>query len=163
MNDMHDLYKLKDMLLEELKSYGQGKELSTGSLEMVDKLAHTVKNLCKICESAEEEEEYSRADGRGGSYRMRGSYADEGGSYRRRRDSMGRYSGDGRMMPYYNGNSYEDNMGNYAGERGRGGRGYSREDAREDMVRQLRELKMSAPDEETRRMVDKWIKQTEND
>ena len=95
MNDMHDLYKLKDMLLEELKSYGQGKELSTGSLEMVDKLAHTVKNLCKICESAEEEEEYSRADGRGGSYRMRGSYADEGGSYRRRRDSMGRYSREG--------------------------------------------------------------------
>lgn len=95
MNDMHDLYKLKDMLLEELKSYGQGKELSTGSIEMVDKLAHTVKNLCKICESAEEEEEYSRADGRGGSYRMRGSYADEGGSYRRRRDSMGRYSRDG--------------------------------------------------------------------
>jgi len=95
MNDMHDLYKLKDMLLEELNSYGQGKELSTGSLEMVDKLAHTVKNLCKICESAEEEEEYSRADGRGGSYRMRGSYADDGGSYRRRRDSMGRYSREG--------------------------------------------------------------------
>jgi hypothetical protein len=95
MNDMHDLYKLKDMLLEELKSYGQGKELSTGSLEMVDKLAHTVKNLCKICESAEEEDEYSRADGRGGSYRMRGSYADEGGSYRRRRDSIGRYSREG--------------------------------------------------------------------
>jgi hypothetical protein len=95
MNDMHDLYKLKDMLMEELKSYGQGKELNTGSLEMVDKLAHTVKNLCKICESAEEEEEYSRADGRGGSYRMRGSYADEGGSYRRRRDSMGRYSREG--------------------------------------------------------------------
>jgi hypothetical protein len=100
MNDMHDLYKLKDMLLEELKSYGQGKELTTGSLEMVDKLAHTVKNLCKICESAEEEE-YSRADGSmadgsyRGSYRMRGSYADEGGSYRRRRDSMGRYSREG--------------------------------------------------------------------
>lgn len=124
MNDMHDLYKLKDMLLEELKSYGQGKELSTGSLEMVDKLAHTVKNLCKICESAEEEEEYSRADGsyRGGSYRMRGSYADEGGSYRRRRDSMGRYSREG---------------------------GYSRADEKEeelhDIVNQLRSMAKDMP------------------
>ena len=101
MKDMHDLYKLKDMLLEELATFGQGKELTTGSLDLVDKLAHTVKNICKILESAEEEE-YSNeggsmADGsyRGGSYRMRGSYADEGGSYRRRRDSMGRFSRDG--------------------------------------------------------------------
>lgn len=96
--DMHDIKKLKEMLMEELAEYGKGKELTMGSLDMVDKLAHACKNLCKIVESGEEEE-YSRADGigsyrmRGGSYR--GSYADEGGSYRRRRDSMGRYSRDG--------------------------------------------------------------------
>lgn len=96
--DMHDIKKLKEMLMEELAEYGKGKELTMGSLDMVDKLAHACKNLCKIVESGEEEE-YSRADGMG-SYRMRGgsyrgSYADEGGSYRRRRDSMGRYSRDG--------------------------------------------------------------------
>lgn len=96
--DMHDIKKLKEMLMEELAEYGKGKELTMGSLDMVDKLAHATKNLCKIVESGEEEE-YSRADGMG-SYRMRGgsyrgSYADEGGSYRRRRDSMGRYSRDG--------------------------------------------------------------------
>ena len=98
MNDMHDIKKLKEMLMDELSTYGQGDKLSTGSLEMVDKLAHAVKNLCKIVESSEGEE-YSRADGGSmnggsyrGSYRMRGSYADDGGSYRRRRDSMGRYS-----------------------------------------------------------------------
>lgn len=100
MNDMHDIMKLKEKLMDELSTYGQGEKLSTGSLDMVDKLAHAVKNLCKIVESGEEEE-YSRADGGSmnggsyrGSYRMRGSYADEGGSYRRRRDSMGRYSRD---------------------------------------------------------------------
>ena len=100
--DMHDIKKLKEMLMEELAEYGKGKELTMGSLDMVDKLAHATKNLCKIVESGEEEE-YSRADGMGGegSYRgmyrgsYRGSYADEGGSYRRRRDSMGRYSRDG--------------------------------------------------------------------
>jgi hypothetical protein len=100
--DMHDIKKLKEMLMEELAEYGKGKELTMGSLDMVDKLAHAIKNLCKIVESGEEEE-YSRADGMGGegSYRgmyrgsYRGSYADEGGSYRRRRDSMGRYSRDG--------------------------------------------------------------------
>lgn len=96
--DMHDIKKLKEMLMEELAEYGKGKELTMGSLDMVDKLAHATKNLCKIVESGEEEE-YSRADGMG-SYRMRGgsyrgSYADEGGSYRRRRDSMGRYSREG--------------------------------------------------------------------
>ncbi len=100
--DMHDIKKLKEMLMEELAEYGKGKELTMGSLDMVDKLAHATKNLCKIVESGEGEE-YSRADGMGGegSYRgmyrgsYRGSYADEGGSYRRRRDSMGRYSRDG--------------------------------------------------------------------
>ncbi len=100
--DMHDIKKLKEMLMEELAEYGKGKELTMGSLDMVVKLAHATKNLCKIIESGEEEE-YSRADGVGGegSYRgmyrgsYRGSYADEGGSYRRRRDSMGRYSRDG--------------------------------------------------------------------
>lgn len=101
MNDMHDIKKLKEMLMEELAEYGKGKELTMGSLDMVDKLAHATKNLCKIVEAGEEEE-YSRADGgsmnggsyRGGSYRgsYRGSYADDGVSYRRRRDSMGRYS-----------------------------------------------------------------------
>ncbi len=103
--DMHDIKKLKEMLMEELAEYGKGKELTMGSLDMVDKLAHATKNLCKIIESGEEEE-YSSAEGgssRGsyrGSYRgsSRGSYEGgsyEGGSYRRRRDSMGRYSRDG--------------------------------------------------------------------
>ena len=93
MNDMHDIVKLKEMLIKELNGFGQTKELSTGSLEMIDKLAHAVKNLCKIIESGEQED-YSNDGSYRGSYRsMRGSYR---GSYDdasyRRRDSMGRYS-----------------------------------------------------------------------
>lgn len=89
---MHEIYELKERLLKELEEYGRKGDLSTGSLDVVDKLAHTVKNLCKILE---EDEGYSNG--------MR-SYADgrmynDGRSYERgrsaRRDSMGRYSRNG--------------------------------------------------------------------
>ena len=111
---MHELYELKDKLLKELESYGT-QELSAGTLQVVDTLAHTVKNICKIIEAGEEEEEYSmRGDGYSRNYRYSregrggGRYAYEGGqggnrggSYARgrggnaRRDSMGRYSREG--------------------------------------------------------------------
>jgi hypothetical protein len=105
---MHELYQLKEMLCNELEEYGSKGDLSAGSLEIVDKLAHALKNLDKIIETKEEEsgEEYSGAMyRRGGSYRYDdgmmtgGSY--RGGSYARgrgsnaRRDSMGRYSSRG--------------------------------------------------------------------
>ena len=102
---MHEIYELKEKLMRELEEYGK-QEMSAGSLEVVDKLAHAIKNICKIIEAAEEEE-YSQRGGRymyaggGGSYRG-GSYrGGQGGSYARgrgqnaRRDSMGRYSSAG--------------------------------------------------------------------
>lgn len=99
---MHKLYELKEMLCEELKKYGS-KDLSAGSLDVIDKLSHAIKNIDKIIESYDGEDEYSNA--RGGSYArgnrggnrtgtsnaMGGNYA-RGGSYAQRRDSRGRYS-----------------------------------------------------------------------
>lgn len=91
---MHELYELKEMLCKELEEMGSKGELTAGTLDTVDKLAHAVKNLNKIIE--EYDEEYSgEMDGRGRSYaRGRGRNA--------RRDSMGRYlsrySRDGDMM-----------------------------------------------------------------
>ena len=86
---MKELYELKEMLCDELKEYGKKGELkNAGTLDVVDKLAHTIKNLDKIIESYDEGESgyYSRTgrvyDGRS----FRNSY---------RRDSMGRYSRDG--------------------------------------------------------------------
>lgn len=118
---MHEIMELKEMLTEELEKYGAKGDLSTGDLEVVDKLAHSIKNLCKIIEAMEMEEEssmYSRRnnyyeDG-GSSYRRGGgksSYYRDGGedggsSYRRgrgrnaRRDSRGRYARDGGSMYY---------------------------------------------------------------
>lgn len=127
---MKELYELKEMLCKELKEYGSKGEMTAGTLDVVDKLAHTVKNLDKIIEAYEEGESgyypWAYDDGmsrtRGRSYGMSG-----------RRDSMGRYARDGR---------YDND-------------GYSRH----DLSDKLRELMEEAPDERTRmeikRLVDK--------
>ncbi len=81
---MKELYELKEHLVDALKDYGK-RDLSSGSLDMIDKLAHAAKNVCKIIESDEE--------GNSGYYYPH-AYNDR--SYRSyaRRDSMGRYSRD---------------------------------------------------------------------
>lgn len=94
---MKELHKLKEMLCEELEKYGKEGDLTTGSLEVVDKLAHAVKNLDKIIENYDGGEYSSRMMPRyyydGYETDGRGSY--RGRSYAQRRDSMGRYSRDG--------------------------------------------------------------------
>lgn len=88
---MHKLYDLKEMLCEELEEYGSKGKLDVGSLDVVDKLAHAIKNIDKILEY-KEEGEYSRRGGM--SYERGGDH-----SYARRRDAMGRYSrGDNDFM-----------------------------------------------------------------
>ena len=83
---MHNIHKLKDMLMEELEEYGEKGELTPGSLDVVDKLAHSIKNICKVIDDCEGEDGYSN-----GRYYRDGT---RGGSYarNRRRDAMGRYS-----------------------------------------------------------------------
>lgn len=125
---MHELYELKDKLMKELEEYGS-QEMSAGSLEVVDKLAHAIKNICKIIESADEEYSgnYSRnirrysyeqgGNSREGSYRG-GSYRSYARGRNARRDSMGRYSGEG---------------------------GYSRTDGMEGLVEDIRSMMQELP------------------
>lgn len=84
---MKELYELKEKLVDELKDYGK-REISSGSLDMIDKLAHAAKNVCKIIDESD--------DGSSGYYPRTGRMYD-GRSFRNsyRRDSMGRYSRDG--------------------------------------------------------------------
>ena len=94
---MKELYELKEMLCYELKEYGKKGELkNAGTLDVVDKLAHTIKNLDKIIEAYDEWESsmypFSYDDGRSMRYSRNRAYR---GSYAQRRDSMGRYSRDG--------------------------------------------------------------------
>lgn len=94
---MHELYELKEMLCKELEEYGRKGEMTTGSLEVVDKLAHTIKNIGKIIEMYDEGDEgsyayaYADRDGNRGTNYRGGSYARDRGR-NARRDSMGRYS-----------------------------------------------------------------------
>lgn len=133
--------------LEQLeKKADKGGKLSMQEIQYADMLAHLKKNIL-TGEAMMEDGEYSNESG--GSYarggRGRGSYA--------RRDSMGRYSRDngGAYVQGDRGGSYR----NYSRESG-----YSRDDAKEDMIMQLREMEQDA-DEESRRMIKKWIKQVE--
>lgn len=130
---MHKLYDLKEMLCEELEKYAGKDKLDAGGLSVIDTLAHAIKNIDKIIEASEEEGYSGRYDG--GSYRDGGSYArGRGGNVRR--DSMGRYS-----RRYYNGD------------------GYSR--AAEDMAEQLRNLMQDAPDEQTRKDIQRLVTKIE--
>ena len=128
---MKELYELKENLCEELKKYGK-KELSAGSLDVVDKLSHTIKNLDKIIENYDDDE-YSNAsmNYRGRSYRGNGrSYDGMSNARGRRRDSMGRYS---------NNYSYDD-----------------------EMIAELQNLMEDAPDEKTRQEFKRFIQKIES-
>ena len=113
------MHELKEKLCEELEEIARKGELGAGDLEIVHKLTDTIKNLDKI-EMLEEDGGYSRA----GDWEadMRGTYG-RGSSYRgRKRDSMGRYSRDGRM--------------------------YSRGDAKEHMIDQIEDMMGGANERE---------------
>lgn len=149
---MHEIYELKDMLCEELEKYGSKGDLNTGELEIVDKLAHAVKNLGKIIEMADEEE-YSGEMMGGGSYQRGGQGGNRGGGGSYRGGSYrGSYArGDGRSR---GGGNNPTGRNQYSRERG-----YSR--AADDMVEQLRDMMEEAPDQQTRKEIQRLITKME--
>ncbi|MBO7625739.1 MAG: hypothetical protein J6S82_10635 [Bacteroidales bacterium] len=137
---MHELYELKEKLMNELNQYSS-EELSAGSLEVIDKLTHAIKNICKIIEAAEDEEEYSMRGGQGG-----GNYSRE---YRYSREGRGgsRYAYEGGQGSGNRGGSYargrnarRDSMGRYSRESG-----YSRTDGMEGLVDEIRSMMQELP------------------
>lgn len=134
---MEYLYDIKEKLCKELEEIGRKPELSAGDLETIHKLTDTVKNICKI--SMLEEDGYSRD----GDWEARGSY-ERGSSYRRKRDSMGRYSRDG-----------------YSREYSREGR-YSREGGKDHMISEMEALMDQAGSEKEREAIRRCMRQMEN-
>ena len=138
------LYELREMLMDELKSITGKGELTAGSLETVDKLTHSIKSIDTIC-AMEEAGEYSY-DGM--------SYAN------RNRDSRGRYSSEG-------GGSYRESYrggnSNRGGNRGGGSsrRGYSRAD-KSELIDELRELMNEASDNRSRMAIQQAIQEMED-
>lgn len=135
---MHELYELKEKLMDNLEDYSK-KEMTASNLEIVDKLSHTIKNLCKIIEDAEESE-YSE---RGGSYARDGRYSRERMGGRYSRYGMSYADGRGRGTQ-----ANRDSMGRYSSNDG--------------MIGELRELMEDAPDEKTRMEFEKFIRKMES-
>lgn len=130
---MHELYELKDKLMKELEEYGK-QDLTAGSLEVVDKLSHSIKNICKIIEAYEEEEE---------GYSMRGRSYDDGMTNGDRGRMSRNYGGGIYRGSYARGrgsNARRDSMGRYAREGG-----YSRTDGVEELVENVRDMMQELP------------------
>ena len=135
---MHELYELKEKLCRELKKYGS-EEVTTASLEVVDKLSHAIKNLDKIIEKYEEEEGSSYG------YNSYDNYNRGGRSYKSNYNGGSYGRGRGR-------NAKRDSMGRYAAD------GYSRNG---EIASELREMMMDAPDEQTRQEYQRVISKLE--
>lgn len=123
---MKYLHELKEKLCKELDEIARKPEMGAGDLEIIHKLTDTIKNVDKI--GLLEEGDYSQAyNGRGN-----GGY-DRGNSYRRGRDSMGRFT-----------------------------RRYSRDDGSSYLVDQLEDLMDQADSEQVKKAIRRAMEQIEN-
>lgn len=149
------MHKLKEMLMNELYEYEEkakrmsGGKISQQELDKIHKLTDTVKNICKI-DMLDEEGGYSEDTDFMGEGRMYGvSYA-RGRGRNAKRDSMGRYSS-------------EDGQGgrgvNMGGNRG----GYSRDGAKEHLINKAEEMLEMAQEPKERKMIEKFIRELEDD
>lgn len=150
MNAIENLYTTCEYLEKDLEKMNDKIRAANGTinsetLSYIDKLTHAIKSI-KTTIAMAEAEERGESYGRGGSYgydhgrdgRSYGSY--DGGSY----DSYDSYDG----MSNARGrgrNAKRDSMGRYSSERG-----YSRDDTKKDMMKQLSDIMQNAPDERTR-------------
>lgn len=125
---MHKMEELREMLCEELDKITKKGELSAGSLDVVDKLTHSIKSIDTII--AMEDAGYSSDD-----YSMRGNSYARGRGRNAKRDSMGRYSSDNYSMR---------------------GRNYSYDDEMNNLREQLEDMEHMAKDEESKRMIRQW-------
>lgn len=120
-------------LIRKIKNNG----MSTGDLEKLDKLTHSLKSVKGTMQMEQADEEgysgyYPYMGGYGYENRNGGaSRGSQGGSYARKRDRMGRYSGE---------------------------YGYSRN----DLADKMRELMNDAPDDRTRQEIQRMVEKLEN-
>lgn len=139
---MRMYHDIKEMLCRELEEITAKGELTAGTLDTVDKLTHAIKSIETIM--AMEDGGYSREGGasyRGGGSSRGRSYDNGGGGggasgargrgRYARRDSMGRYAA-----------SYD---------------GYSFDEAKDEMLSELRELMEDAPNEEIKKEYKRFI------
>jgi hypothetical protein len=142
MNDLHELCEtiMREVADANDKIREAGGRLTSGDVDYIDKVTHTLKSIKSTIALMENE---------GGSYDS-GSYNDsyDRGSYRYSRNDNGSY---GRGRGRY---ANRDSMGRYSSH------GYSRDDG---MVEKLRELMQDAPNEQVRQDFQRLIQKMEQD
>jgi len=134
MHNIEDLHELCETLSREVgdaneKIRAAGGKMTSGDLEYIDRLTHALKSVKTTIAMVEAED-----GGESGRYMPRYNYGGYNGgnySYRRGRDSMGRYTSR---------------------------RGYSYDDG---MIEELRSLMENAPDEATKREFRQFIAKME--
>ena len=133
-------YDAKDMLKRELHEIVETGEVSASNLEMIDMLLHAIKNACKIIMYEEYAEGgYSYADGDRDMSEY--SYA-RGRGRNAKRDSLGRYSTDGRRYSR---------------------RGYSyAEGDKQEKINMLREMMNETSSDEERKAINNIIRRMES-
>lgn len=144
---LDDMYDLCETVAKEIgeankKIEAAGGKLTGADVDYIDKITHAMKSIKTTIAMAEAEE-----NGESGYY----PYI---GGYRSFENGAGRSNRRGGGMS----NQRRDSRGRYSREY----RGYSRTDAREDMIEDLRELMNEAPDEATKKHYQKFIRELEN-
>nr|DAO43537.1 MAG TPA: hypothetical protein [Caudoviricetes sp.] len=133
---MREYSEVREILCDLLSDSIKDGKIAIGDVEIIKNMLSGIEKTYKI-EMFEEDGGYSRA----GDWEadMRGTYA-RGSSYRgRKRDSMGRYSRDGRIG------------------------GYSRHDSKEAMMEQAREMMEDATNEREREAIRRFMTELERD
>ena len=156
MDIMKELHELCETITRSIQQANEkiraaGGKVTSGDMEYIDRLTHSLKSIKAVMamiEEAEMEDEYSER----GSYRR--GYSREGGSYAR----GGRGGGYSRGS-YDDGGSYargrnarRDNMGRYSRD------GYSEHG---ELVDELRQLMEQAPDQQTRQEMQRLVEKIE--
>ena len=141
MEYLDNLYELCEFLNADIKKVNEqiradGGKLNREMLNYLDKATHSLKSVKTIISMIEEENNYSE---RGTSYARgdrtgRVHWNDGSVSYGDGMGGMGDSYARGRGR-----NAKRDNMGRYSSERG-----YSRDDAHDDVIEQLRDLMQDA-------------------
>lgn len=133
---MREYSEVREILCDLLSDSIKDGKIAIGDVEIIKNMLSGIEKTYKI-EMFEEDGSYSRA----GNWEadMRGTYA-RGSSYRgRKRDSMGRYSRDGRMG------------------------GYSRHDSKEAMMEQAQEMMDNATTERERDAIRRFMSELGRD
>lgn len=148
MKELDTLYELCETLNIELSEYNNkiqnaNGKMSMSDLEVIDKLTHALKSVKTTIAMIEAEDKDYSGHYRDGRYYFDGETSMDGGSSNRG-SYEGGASGRGRGR-----GANRDRMGRYAE--------YSRSDAKEDFRSELEELMSKAPDEQSKKKIEKLM------